>query len=79
MKGLDDQVRVFNRNTTIRDELSKNNGESLRLQKIKDDGVEKCFVYICKMPYKESYSESKEVSESDFLYLREQGVRNAFK
>ncbi len=75
--GLDQEINLAGRVTTIRKELADNNGHTMRAHIMQPDKPEvtRYWVVIDKQP---NYSEMFEVSKADLDYLRGQGVRPEF-
>ena len=75
--GLDQEIELAGRVTTIRKEWEGNNSHTMRSYVIKADKPEisRYWVVIYKQP---NNSESFEVSKTDFIYLQGKGLQPEF-
>ncbi len=77
--GLDEQISLRDRTTTIRGELDGATRANMMLQQYGNaPNSDKYQVYFCKLPGDRSDVRSWHVSKADFEYLQEQGIPNAF-
>jgi hypothetical protein len=79
MFGLDQQIGLRGRLTTIRDELNNNRQTMMLFTYADEDNIKKYMVVFSKLPDNKTDTRAFEISEADFAYLREQGIRDAFK
>jgi hypothetical protein len=79
MFGLDEQISLRGRITTILGELDGANRANMMLHQYSDaSNGAKYEVYLSDRPGNTSDTRAWEVSKVDFDYLREQGIPNAF-
>jgi len=79
MFGLDQQIGLRGRLTTIRDELKSNHQKMMLFNYAGEDEIKKYMVVFSNYPNDKSDTRAFEISEADSDYLREQGIRDAFR
>jgi hypothetical protein len=72
--GLDYEIFVGERKTTIRKEAADGNASSMRLYEKTAQGQEKSLEYFAVVYRQHNDSTSYSISEADFRYLRGQGI-----